>query len=321
MAPTKLDSLPGEILLQIIARVPFIETNIQPLLLTNRRINALVTQNHRQLLVSAVEAQYPLALLVEPWMPFRGEHLVTIKSRLTWLRLSTDKICRYTEMLQEIRQLMSIKRVPFGPAFGAQGWKTNLQIALYALAWPSEHQISVDSGLADPEMPEYYAKVFDGLPRYAILAVRHCTLIILEIMKFLNQSYEGLIDEHRQNVMASMQYSDATLLDAIEYKKIHGILLYFFEVIWSYRWQGEQRREYDAWHQLGRIIGKLSDHIQPHFPAHIAIRSSVDARIWDILDDWDNFARRDPEAVAALQMEGEQQDLKAVRALVERFCY
>ena len=54
-----------------------------------------------------------------------------------------------------------------------------------------------------------------------------------------------------------------------------------------------------------------------HEAAHLGMRPSPDVRLLTFVEDLDNSFIQDPEAVAGLQRKGEQQDLGAVRSLVD----
>lgn len=248
--------------------------------------------------------------------------------RLDGLRRRSKKVDGYVHIVEKVRTDI-LKESDLGPALGAHGWKQNLRIALHVMYFPIvplEELRGVDQSLKD--MSHHYAMVLNYIPVDWILAVRHGTLMGVEVLNFLDKSVVARRAELGLPATTSLACNEIELRRAIEFSfdEFPRSCSISFRVLHVYSWLDPGKHIGDHWKLLEvkweMLLGTRS-HSSASFGACTrvvpTIQSCLNRCTQDVLEDWDNFVVQAPEAIAALQREGGEQDLKPVRALVERF--
>ena len=331
MSPASFDSLPNEIVLAIIVRVPLSYESFQALLLTDRRINTLMSGRGRKLLEEIADVQFPLALWAsnQPTTPFYKNGPIYCLGRLDGLCSKSKNVADYVRIVERIRTDM-LKEGDLGQALGARGWKQNLRIALHIMYLPSvplEDRRGYGQSLKDRS--HHYAMVLNYIPVDCILAVRHATLMGVELFNFLDKSIAVRRTELGQPATTSIARNEIELRRAIEFSFDNFLLScrVTFHSLHGYGWSDADEYIMNPWRLLKLTMREMLLETGSHSSASCrtntrvfpTILSCLNRRTQDILGDWDSFVVQAPEAIAALQREGGEQDLKPVRALVEHF--
>ncbi|ERF74598.1 hypothetical protein EPUS_00728 [Endocarpon pusillum Z07020] len=331
MSSVMFDSLPNEIVLAIIVRVHFSYESFQALLLTNRRISTLMSDRGRKLLEEIAGVQFPLALWAssQPTIPFDKNGPIYCLGRLDNLCSRSQKVDEFVHIVEKIRSDM-LKEGDLGPALGARGWKQNLRVALHVMYFPSvplEDHRGYGQRLKDRS--HHYAMVLNDIPVDCILAVRHGTLMAVELFKFLDKLVAAKRAEMGLPATTTLAHNEIQLRRAIEFSfdKFQLSCRITFYALHGSGWSDPDKDIVDPWPLLkltmGEVLLEPGSHscasCRPNSRVSLTIQSCLNRRTQDVLGDWNNFVVQAPEAIAALQREGGEQNLKPVRALVERF--
>lgn len=316
MSPPTFGSLPNEIVLGIIIRVPFDYDDFLNLRLTNRRINSLMVIRGCQLLEDIAEAQFPIALLASrhPSIPFDKDCGVATLRHLQQFCNTSASVSSTVEVIEVIRKELHNGVPNFKAGLGAQGWKRNLEVALHVMEFPTvprgERERRDYPRGSRNRINDHFIMVLNHISIGCVLAIRHSVLMGLEALKYLDDGMLAQRIDKDQCAIALNIHSDETLCRVIE-AGLGGIMRQiglgkvedrFQEESWSFFWQFSE----PAVREEGALDRKT--------------RTYLNRRVQEILDDWDNFVLREPKAVAALQQEGDN-DMQAVRSLVERFVF
>jgi F-box domain len=217
MPPITFDSLPNEIVLNIIIRVPFSSHDFVALRLTNRRINTLTCQRGHKLLEDIAKAQFPYALwaATTPQIPFDKDATTFTFDQLRHLSYEASSTTVTIDGAEALRQFMVKEGALLGPALGAKGWKTNLRIALHLLTFPSIPSKPRRDGVGI-RTSRHYAKVIDHLPLYSILALRHSAFMAFEALEVVDKSFSATRIDLDQPAVPCNIYADAVVRRAIE---------------------------------------------------------------------------------------------------------
>jgi hypothetical protein len=325
MPPITFDSLPSEIVLNIIIRVRFSYEDFVALRLTNRRINTLMCQRGYKLLEDIAKAQFPDALwaATTPRIPFDEKMSSPRLSQLQNLSVETSIINETIDRVQVFRQSMIKEGSLLGLALGVKGWKTNLRTALYVQQFAPVPKTTFRCGI-DARNSDKYTTWLNRLPLHSILAIRHSTLMGFEVLKALDRSFSNRRIDLEQPAIPSNKYTDANLRRHIEFSAqigADGWLDVFDTIPFEDSSIYEDSIETDVWKSFKKNIDITSAFRGRRRFGNLMyiMRACVDSRIRDIIDSWEDFIVQEPETIAALQREEAQEDLKAVRALVESF--
>jgi hypothetical protein len=110
------ESLPDDIFLRIIVRVPFSYENFQALRLTNLRIPNIMSHRGGKLLEDVAEVQFPLALWA--WTMFKRNRGIRTLRWLGGLDWTTSEIAQDVSFVDSIRYLMTNQESSLGLALG-----------------------------------------------------------------------------------------------------------------------------------------------------------------------------------------------------------
>lgn len=187
------DSLPTEVILQILINVAYSKEGFKALKLVNHRIHQMIAHRGCLIFNDIAYEQFPHAVAMKrltnywphstEWI-FSAESQVRELSDIDWQM--HHKVDNMAEIEAEMLQLGLL-----GGSFGVKGWKRNALTGLYVLRRLQElvHEPgpSCQNTQALPRAIQGSRSrhLVDSLPLSYCLAVRHTTLLMSEVINFL----------------------------------------------------------------------------------------------------------------------------------------
>jgi hypothetical protein len=191
---TNFDSLPVEVLLQIIIRVPYSPDDFKALTLVSRRVNQVMVKRGWKIFDDIAALQFPLAVEMTKYpshWPFGKDVEFSTPSRLSVACTFYNSVQSELQLMQEVVQLMSDQGV--GRKYvGVKGWKRNVMTGISFLARIQEYFCKAAGSPATSHTMDLMERksrcrhIVASLPLSYCLTVRHTTLIVLELVNFLD---------------------------------------------------------------------------------------------------------------------------------------
>lgn len=230
--------------LAIIVKVPLSGKNLLALKLTNERINGIIT-NH---LERIAKAQYPLAFWAskQPMAPFHREKGRYTLVQLDDLRNESESVAGGVSDFEFIINHIIEAGGELRRTLQTQGWKMNLQIALQVMLFP--YRIVQDEGQGRMKyLSNRFAMFLERLPWHCILAVRHRTLMCLEVLKLLERD-----ELTKLKISHFLQHGENAVCKGIELSTNNFLTICYMFVM---RLKMGRESPYDAWLSDGPTLG------------------------------------------------------------------
>lgn len=190
--------LPTELILQIIYFVPFSQDDFRSIALVNRRINRIMVARGWKIFRQIAAVQFPHALELRR-RPYRSPFLRGLECATPWWLEDISKT--HERFLKEIQLMSDIQASMIREDFhmkyvGVMGWKRNVLTALHVIHRMQEFILAPTVRNPNRRMMRVEEKILrckdfvESLPVSYCLAVRHTTLIVLEMMDFIGTYHQ-----------------------------------------------------------------------------------------------------------------------------------
>jgi hypothetical protein len=333
----RFDALPAEVILQIIISVPFSQHDFQALQLVNRRMYQIMAKRGWMIFRDIAAAQFPHAVAIKRFphcSPFsRGLEFVTQK-QLSDISEVQDKFQREVTSMAKVEA--SMQQQGLNPTYlGTKGWKDNVLTGLYVAKGLQGHILAAASRLPKPlklrpvKRAARCKEFIDSLPLSYCLALRHTTLLMVEVIDYLGAHDELYDIRHGRGTGSEFDgasnFSDRTMkiwfenrdddafalaLSALDAEKRHPD---FAQKLVKRLVSAGQRIQSTESHNITEM---LSEGGSFRFDHHIT------GRIAEAIEDWDEFASGQCKAFAEQMQKVDEAGAEkspSARILIESF--
>ena len=340
MASPSFQTLPAEIILAIIERVEFSPRNFASLTLVNHHFHQLMVNRGRQLLHDIATIQFPHALMARsyPRFAFATNNDAVSMTGLKDLMYGSRIVNVFDAMFRTIRNGMIKKNLQLGQYLAPNGWNKNFLCGLHVFhrlrCIPREERDICRRGsenfLRSPEpLEQKISSLIEtyiaSLPPTMCLAIRHGSLMGLEMAKFIaRKSPYQRIDLDQESVPSNL-FSERTMRLTIEHD-LFGLLSF---CQWTFSDNENQQEKADLdFHsfQFQEIQTMFKEVHTTGYPGagpsgrgYPRSDQFITQKIREeVLGRWEQFVEENPQTIADLQSENVN-DTDGVRALVESF--
>lgn len=334
---SRFDALPAEVVLQIIIRVPFSQHDFQAIQLVNRRMYQIMAKRGWMIFRDIAADQFPHAVAIKRFphcSPFsRGLEFVSQK-QLSDICEVQDKFQKKVNSMARVEASMRQRGLDCN-YLGTKGWKDNVLTGLYVAKSLQDYILAAASRLPKPlklrpvKRAARCKEFIDSLPLSYCLALRHTTLIMVEVIDCLGAHDELFDIRHGRGTGSEFDgasnFSDRTMklwfenrdddafslaLSALDAKSRHPVLAR--ELVKRLVSAGQRIHSTES----HNITEMLSEGGSFRFDHHIT------RRITEAIEDWDEFASGQGKAfIEQMQKLGEAggEESPSARILIESF--
>jgi hypothetical protein len=331
------DALPPEVILQIFIRVPFSQDDFKALQLVNRRMYQIMAERGWMIFRDIAAEQFPHAVAIKRFphcSPFaKGLEFVTPKQ----LSDIGEVQGRFEKIVTSMARVeASMRQEGLNPKYlGTKGWKDNVLTGLYVTKSLQDHIQAAASRLPKPlklrpvKRAARCKEFIDFLPLSYCLALRHTTLLMVEVIDYLGAHDELYDIRHGRGTGSEFDgasnFSDRTMKLWFENRDddAFSLALSFFNA--KERCPVNMRARVRHLVTAGQRIQSTESHnITEMLSEGGSFRFDhlITRRIAEAIEDWDEFAGGQGKAfIKQMQKLGEAggEESPSARILIESF--